>query len=201
MIEEEWNPTQTKIEHAIFEERSRQHVSCHADYAASVQRDQPAMAEFCARVVLCAVTSCILGLLLLSTDAFSNSGKIVRVTFRAMAAGTQLNMASSKQEPSAPDPPIGGIPKVLHHVYLDGLDNLQQAESLQSPKPGERFPGYNSTWWQSCTIVHPGWQHMFWNNSQAERLIRTKYPQFLATFQSYNNKVQKGERKQFCICS
>ena len=159
------------------------------------------MADICTRVVLCVATSCILGLLLLSTNAFPKSGKVVRVTFRAMAAGTQLNMISTKAELTAPMLPIGGIPKVLNHVYLDGLNSLQQAESLQGARPGEKFPGYNSTWRQSCTIVHPGWQYMFWNNSQAESLIRTKYPQFLATFQSYNNNVQKGDCKQICICS
>lgn len=145
------------------------------------------------RVIIILLVVCTAAVLLISTtiaDVFSN--KVVRITFRAVSAGTSLDIARVYQSSEGVDSSPQPIPKILHHVYLDGLDSLQQAENTVGAKPGERFPGYNSTWRHSCHIVHNNWQYMFWNNSQAENLIRTAYPWFLATFLSYDNYVQKG---------
>lgn len=95
------------------------------------------------------------------------------------------------------------IPKVLHHVYLAGLDSLRREEELAGPQPGHAFPGYNSTVRHSCPQVHKDWQYMFWNHSQAEDLIQTSYPWFLDTFRSYSTIVQKGHSQcqliAFCL--
>lgn len=74
-----------------------------------------------------------------------------------------------------------------------GLDNLKIAESTVGAQPGQSFPGYNSSWRQSCHEMHDGWKYMFWDMTRAESLIQTAYPWFLATFQSYKNNVQKGK--------
>jgi mannosyltransferase OCH1-like enzyme len=97
------------------------------------------------------------------------------------------------QVASEPSNSAQHIPAILHQVYLDGEDDLLQKESDPSPRPGQRFPGYNRTWRASCRSMHPGWKYMFWNNSAAEQLIQTRYPWFLATFRSYSSTVQKGK--------
>ncbi len=160
-------------------------------------------------LLLVLVIGCTLGLLLTAPKiADSISGKVVRITYRIPGKQILPDVAQVYQEYDAPGGSTRPIPKILHHVYLDGLDSLQQAERGEGAKPGRRFPGYNSTWRHSCHMVHQNWQYMFWNNSQAENLIRTAYPWFLATFQSYNNNVQKGVAFPFrssllysCYCS
>ena len=92
------------------------------------------------------------------------------------------------------------IPKILHHVYLDGLHSLQQAESTAGPQPGARFPGYNSTLRRSCPQVHQDWQYIFWNISQAEHLVSAIYPGFLKTFESYQTNVQRGASYSDLLC-
>ena len=87
---------------------------------------------------------------------------------------------------------IRTIPKILHHVYLDGLNSLEQAESSPGAKPGQRFPTYNSSWRHSCREIHPSWQFMFWDLSKAESLLQNFYPWFLPTFRAYSNNVQRG---------
>ena len=88
---------------------------------------------------------------------------------------------------------IRTIPKILHHVYLDGLNSLKQAESNPGARPGQLFPTYNSSWRQSCREVHQGWQFMFWDLSKAETLLQNFYPWFLPTFRAYSNNVQRGD--------
>lgn len=153
------------------------------------------------RVIVFLFVGCTIGLLLIATKiAESIPGKVVRATYRKSGKHGHPEIAQFYEDLNSAASSIQPIPKILHHVYLDGLANLQQAESGEVAKPGQRFPGYNSTWRHSCHIVHPNWQYMFWNNSQAENLIRTAYPWFLATFQSYNNYVQKGDAMQSTKC-
>ena len=151
------------------------------------------MASSFAPSIVYVVAACALGLLLLSLKPFAESGKMIRVTFHSIASRDHSGKLHSKPQRSDILPKDAGIPRILHHVYLDGLDSLQLAESLEGPKPGQQWPGYNSSWRQSCQIVHPTWQYMFWNSSQAETLIRNSFPGFLSTYLSYNNIVQKGE--------
>ncbi|DBA84560.1 TPA: hypothetical protein ACH3X2_006144 [Trebouxia sp. C0005] len=147
-----------------------------------------------ARAMVFLVFACTAALLLISTKvADSILATLVRMRFLATTDGFQSGVARAYLNSDASVRKTQPIPKILHHVYLDGLDRLKRAENDKGAKPGQRFPGYNGTWRHSCHIVHNHWQYMFWNNSQAENLIRTAYPWFLATFQSYNNYVQKGD--------
>jgi len=147
-----------------------------------------------ARAMVFLVFACTAALLLISTQvADSVLATQVRMRFRVATHDLQSDVARTYPSSDASVRNTQPIPKILHHVYLDGLDRLKRAENNEGAKPGQRFPGYNGTWRQSCHTVHNHWQYMFWNNSQAEHLIRTAYPWFLATFQSYNNYVQKGD--------
>ncbi len=146
------------------------------------------------RAMVFIVFACTAALLLISTKvADSISATLVRMRFLAAQDGSPSDVSRAYPDSDASVSNTQPIPKILHHVYLDGLDRLKRAENNEGAKPGQRFPGYNGTWRHSCHIVHNHWQYMFWNNSQAENLIRTAYPWFLATFQSYNNYVQKGD--------
>lgn len=155
-----------------------------------------------ARAGVFLVFACTAALLLISTAALllistkvtdAILASLVRMKFLAATDGLHSDVARAYPNSDASVRKTQPIPKILHHVYLDGLDRLKRAEIKEGAKPGQRFPGYNGTWRHSCHFVHNHWQYMFWNNSQAENLIRTAYPWFLATFQSYNNYVQKGD--------
>lgn len=88
---------------------------------------------------------------------------------------------------------VGKIPKILHHIYLDGFESLKQAESSPGAVPGQLFPTYNSSWRKSCHDVHRDWQFKFWDLKKAEDLLQELYPWFLPTFNSYSNNVQRGK--------
>ena len=140
------------------------------------------------------VVACTFGVFLISTNSFQGSHRILRIIYRKGTNSPRLTHARTiVDDPSADSQQH--IPKILHHVYLDGLENLEQAESAAGAKPGQRFPGYNSTWRHSCYTMHQDWQYMFWNMSQAENLLHTNYPWFLATFHSYTSNVQKGQER------
>lgn len=152
----------------------------------------PSMIKSCLRTIsLLVVAACTFGLILIATQSDPVSQHLVRITAsyrtRASSQGVAHSLPSVDTVAS-PEP----IPKILHHVFLDGLDNLELAESAGGAQPGQLFPGYNSSWRQSCRDVHQSWEYMFWDNTRAETLIQTAYPGFLATFQSYKNNVQKG---------
>ena len=149
------------------------------------------MNKRCLAAALFLFVACVSGVLLFTTHAHRVPHRLVRIVFRENIRNNKQNAAHTFSNAEAVESQQQ-IPKVLHHVYLDGLDNLKQAEIGAVAKPGQRFPGYNSTWRYSCHTVHREWQYMFWNMSQAEHLIRTSYPWFLDTFHSYNNNVQKG---------
>lgn len=82
-----------------------------------------------------------------------------------------------------------GIPKILHQVYLDGEESLNQTERNGGARSGSRFPTYNRSWSESCKKLHPDWKYEFWNLSRADHLLQTDYPRFLPTFQSYETMV------------
>lgn len=144
-------------------------------------------------VIIIIALGCIVGLLIdHHGQTARGSGKLVRANVR-----TQMNSFTSVKEhirTSASEAANNRqlIPKVLHHVYLDGLDSLHDAEQSSGPQVGQRFPSYNRTLRRSCPLVHHEWQYMFWNYSQAEELIKEQYPWFLDTFQTYETNVQKG---------
>ncbi|KAL3136090.1 hypothetical protein ABBQ32_007113 [Trebouxia sp. C0010 RCD-2024] len=143
-------------------------------------------------ILLLVVAACTFGLILIVTQSDPVSQHIVRITasFRTRVSSQDVaQRLPSVDTVASPEP----IPKILHHVFLDGLDKLELAETAVGTQPGQLFPGYNSSWRQSCREVHPSWKYMFWDNSRAENLIQTAYPEFLATFQSYKNNVQKGD--------
>ena len=139
------------------------------------------------------VVACTFGVLVITTNSFQGSQRLLRIVFREGNNSIHQSVDDRTAVGTATADSQQLIPKILHHVYLDGLDNLKQAESAAKAKPGQRFPGYNSTWRHSCYSMHQNWQYMFWNMSTAENLLQTYYPWFLATFRSYNSNVQKGK--------
>lgn len=138
------------------------------------------------------IAACTFGSLLIVKTSKPVSQRLVRITANYRTRVLSHGAAFGLPDLNAVETPRP-IPKILHNVYLDGLDNLELAESAVGALPGQRFPGYNSSWRQSCQQVHRGWKYMFWDNARAETLIQKAYPWFLATFQSYRNNVQKGE--------
>ena len=138
------------------------------------------------------IAACTFGSILIVKQSTPVSQRLVRITASYHTRVARHHPAYTLPTLDAVESPQP-IPKILHNVYLDGLDNLKLAESAVGAQPGQLFPGYNSSWRQSCHEVHRGWKYMFWDNIRAETLIQTAYPWFLATFQSYKNNVQKGK--------
>ncbi len=134
----------------------------------------------------------IVSLSLLLVGSVLCLSRVTVVSLPSRKFAKRLTGNADFQVVSGPNKSAEHIPSILHQVYLDGEDDLLQKECEASPRPGQRFPGYNGTWRASCGSVHPGWRYMFWNNSAAEKLIHTRYPWFLATFRSYSSTVQKG---------
>lgn len=148
------------------------------------------MIKPCLRTVLLfVVAACIFGSITIVKNPNPVSGHLVRITAsyrtRIPTQGGVQRLPSVHADHQ--------IPKILHHAFLDGLDRLKQAENASEAQPGQPFPGYNSSWRQSCREKHQSWKYIFWDNSRAEKLIRSAYPGFLATFQAYKTNVQKGE--------
>ena len=135
---------------------------------------------------------CTTGLLLSDHRAESSSRRLVRVKYHISNSAAELANDLSRSAAYDVATSAQPIPKVLHHVYLDGLDSLHEAEQLAGPYSGQRFPGYNHTVRRSCPLVHNQWEYKFWNNTQAEDLIKASYPWFLDTFRSYETNVQRG---------
>ena len=134
---------------------------------------------------------CITGFLI-DQQTDSAPGKRVRAKYRVSTGAANAVEEHVRDSSNAAADGVQLIPKVLHHVYLDGLDSLHEAEESAGPHVGQRFPGYNRTIRRSCRRAHPNWQYKFWNLSQAEELIQGSYPWFLDTFRSYETNVQKG---------
>ena len=149
-------------------------------------------------ILLLVVAACTFGSILIVKQSDPVSQHLVRITASYRTRVPIQDLAEHLPSLNAVESPEQ-IPKILHQVFLDGLDNLKLAETAVGAQPGQIFPGYNSSWRQSCREVHRSWKYMFWDNSRAEDLIRTAYPGFLATFQSYKNKVQKGELLRFAV--
>lgn len=157
--------------------------------------------RFAQRPALCASAKALLLVTVLLSIAVLTGFLLTDHKIQSSATGQHLRakvqIKTNIHLPEALHRPAGdstgqAIPNVLHHVYLDGLDSLRQAESTAGPQPGARFPGYNRTLRRSCPQVHLDWQYMFWNISQAEELVKTVYPWFLGTFLSYQTNVQRG---------
>lgn len=148
-----------------------------------VQRFQK---RFLKAALLCLVgLVCTFSVLSVLQSRYSTSQHLVWVLYdKAVRTPRSGNLQTQRE--------IRTIPKILHHVYLDGLNSLKQAESSPGARPGQLFPTYNSSWRQSCREVHQDWQYMFWDLSKAESLLQDLYPWFLPTFHAYSNNVQRG---------
>ena len=148
-----------------------------------VQRFQK---RFLKAALLCLVVlACTFSVLSVIQSRYSTSQHLVWILYDKAVRTPRSGTSQTQQE-------IRTIPKILHHVYLDGLNSLKQAESSPGARPGQLFPTYNSSWRQSCREVHKDWQYMFWDLSKAESLLRNFYPWFLPTFHAYSNNVQRG---------
>ena len=142
--------------------------------------------RFVKAALLClAVLACTCSVLSVINSGYSTSQNLVWILYDKAVRTPRSGTPQTRQQ-------IRTIPKILHHVYLDGLNSLKQAESNPGARPGQLFPTYNSSWRQSCREVHQDWHFMFWDLSEAESLLQDFYPWFLSTFRAYSNNVQRG---------
>ncbi len=75
----------------------------------------------------------------------------------------------------------GPIQHTLHRIYLEGREAFQNQTS------------YATDWLDWCGAIHPHWNHMFWDQAAANRLVSEKFPWFEQTWQSYHHLVERGD--------
>lgn len=69
------------------------------------------------------------------------------------------------------------IPKIIHQTYKS-LDKLPP-EWKETPDQWKRY--------------HPEWTYMFWSDSDCRKLVKENFPEFLETFDSYENNIQRAD--------
>ena len=52
---------------------------------------------------------------------------------------------------------------------------------------------------KSWLNIHPTWQHWFWSEGQARRLIGRKYPQYLDLYDQYPYKINRADVRRYFI--
>lgn len=81
-----------------------------------------------------------------------------------------------------PQDAVQKIPKCFHTVWM----NFGRGD--------EPFPEYKANI-EKLMRLHPGWEVKNWNEQEIDDLIRTEYPQFYPTYNSYDVKIKKHD---FC---
>jgi len=82
------------------------------------------------------------------------------------------------------------IPRIIHHAYLDGISEFER-KVTQGVMNRSRY--------ESCVREHPDWHHMFWEAPSADLLVKTRYPWFLETWQSYDRVVLKADALRYML--
>ena len=74
------------------------------------------------------------------------------------------------------------IPRRLHQTFLDSkIPNV--------------YHEYIKLWIKN----HPDWEYYFWTDLDGERLIRERYPQYIAMFKSYQHRLMKSDAIRYFI--
>lgn len=68
------------------------------------------------------------------------------------------------------EPPLGLIPRVLHHVFLDG-EQAYQAEAA------DEQPAFRIQWRDACRQHYSNWEYRFWTKVRSTGRLRSPLPQ------------------------
>ncbi|EIE27155.1 hypothetical protein COCSUDRAFT_38902 [Coccomyxa subellipsoidea C-169] len=82
----------------------------------------------------------------------------------------------------------GSIPKILHHIFLDG--EAEYDKEVEAAKAVGS--GFRREWRDSCVSNHSDWKYMFWDKAAALAFLRAHYPWYISTFLSYPKVVLQG---------
>ena len=93
----------------------------------------------------------IVSLSLLLVGSVLCPSRVIVVSLPSRKFAKHLTGKADIQVVTGPNKSAEHIPSI-HQVYLDGEDDLLQKEGEASPRPGQRFPGYNGTWRASCQL-------------------------------------------------
>ena len=74
------------------------------------------------------------------------------------------------------------IPKIIHQSY----------KTSDLPDRWKATPGK----WKK---VHPDWEYRFWSDEDNRELIRTKYPWFLPTYDSYRHGISRADAARYFV--
>lgn len=74
--------------------------------------------------------------------------------------------------------------KVIHQMWFQGFENM----------PKKYIPNIE-TWKEG----NPGWEHVFWDEGKIINLIRTKFPDYLESFQLLNKDIKKCDAARYFI--
>ncbi|CAF0829613.1 unnamed protein product [Didymodactylos carnosus] len=90
-----------------------------------------------------------------------------------------LNQTSA--EPTYPDL----VPPILHHIVIGNVDL-------------NKWPMWTAAR-KACIRWHPNYEHRFWNDSSAEKLIAQEYPWFLDVWKNYPYQIQRADSLRYLI--
>ena len=74
------------------------------------------------------------------------------------------------------------IPRRLHQTFLD-----------------TEIPNIYHEHIKSWIKNHPDWEYYFWTDRDAERMIRERYPQYIAMFESYKHRLMKSDAIRYFV--
>ena len=77
------------------------------------------------------------------------------------------------------------VPAILHHIVIGGIDLSTRPTWLSAR--------------QSCLQWHPNYEHRYWNDSSAEKLIREEYPWFLDVWKGYPYPIQRADSLRYLV--
>jgi len=98
-------------------------------------------------------------------------------------------------EKAVPEESKTPIPRILHQMVFDPAgENLQPAINKSDDLP-KRYRRAHDSWLQQA----PSWEHHIWTDSDNRALIAAHYPWFLATYDSYDELVQRSDASRFFI--
>lgn len=93
-----------------------------------------------------------------------------------MATGTSARHRSLYARQKRPGE---SIPKLLHYIYLTGL----QAYTADSSQPNSRIP---KKYFDGCQKLHEHWDSLFWDEAMGLQLIKENYSWFLPVWESFS---------------
>jgi len=94
-----------------------------------------------------------------------------------MHSSRHLVKREAKKQPKGGDGSGQAIPKLLHYIYLPGL------QAFKAAKPDSRLDFKH---FEGCQKIHSHWDSLFWDEALGLDLIKEFYRSFLPVYESYN---------------